>query len=190
MKIRLFSLSSSRLAMLVTVIGLSLWALLTFSLPGSEAKAKIGKFPKDSVARRPISTLDGRRFDLISLRGQVVVLDFFAVWCAHSRDHIPALTRFTEEDYQRGLQIIGLAVQDNETTSERLAQFIKDQKINYPVATITDDVFAAYVESRDVSVPQTLLYGRDGRLAAHFIGQSAEIDAALVAAINRELAKR
>jgi thiol-disulfide isomerase/thioredoxin len=185
-----FNSIASRLAILLTFISLGLSVLITFGLAGSEAKVKVGKLPKDSVARRPIITLDGRQFDLVSLRGQVVVLDFFAVWCAHSRDRVPALTRFTEADRQQGLQIIGLAVQDNETTSERLAQFIKDQKINYPVATITDDGFAAYVESRDVSVPQTLVYGRDGRLAAHFIGQSAEIDAALVATINRELAKR
>jgi len=181
---------ASRLAVKTAIIGLSLSAWLIFGVTGSEAKGKIGKLPKESLARHQVTSLDGRRFSLAELRGQVVVLDFFAVWCGHSRDHMPALTRFNEDDRERGLQIIGLAVQDQQTTAERLAQFIKDQKIGYPVGLVSDRIFADYVQSRDVSVPQTLVFGRDGRLMAHFVGQSAETDAALTAAIKGELEKK
>ena len=180
----------SRLAVFAALSGCGLTAILSSSAPAADTKAKVGKLPKDSVARHQMATLDGRRFSLAGLRGQVVVIDFFAVWCGHSRAHIPALTRFGDEERQRGLQVIGLAVQDRETSLERLMQFIKDQRIGYPVGLVADKVFADFVRSRDVSVPQTLVFGRDGRLAAHFVGHSAEADAALAAAVARELEKR
>jgi cytochrome c biogenesis protein CcmG/thiol:disulfide interchange protein DsbE len=172
----------ARLAVLAVMLG---WAVLLVSGPGLAAKDKTGKLPKDSVARQQLTMLDGRQFNLAALRGQVVVLDFFAIWCGHSRAHLPALTGFTEADRQRGLQILGLSVQER-TTKESLAQFIAEQKIAYPVGLVSDPVFSSFVESRDVSVPQTLVYARDGRLAAHFNGRD---DAALVATIKRELEK-
>jgi thiol-disulfide isomerase/thioredoxin len=177
-----------RTLVVATIVGLAAGLILASS--GSEAKGKIGKLPKEATARRQLAMLDGRQFSLASLRGQVVVLNFFAVWCGHSRDHIPALTRFKEEDWRRGLQIIGLAVQDQQTTSERLHQFIKDQQIAYPVGWVSDRLFSEFVQARDVSVPQTLVYSRDGRLAGHFLGQSTGSDAALVALIARELEKQ
>lgn len=181
---------TSRRILGTALAGLSLAALLVFSATLSEAKGKIGKLPKESLSRRPLATLDGRQFSLAALRGQVVVLDFIAVWCGHSRDHIPALTRFGDADRERGLQIIGLAVEDAQTNPARVNQFIKDQKITYPMGLVSDRIFMDFVASRDVSVPQTLVYGRDGRLAAHFVGQSAETDAALAAMIKRELEKQ
>jgi thiol-disulfide isomerase/thioredoxin len=174
---------------LAVIVGIFFAAMPGSTGSGTEAKAKVGRLPKDSIANHPLRTFDGRQFSLTELRGRVVVLDFFAVWCGHSKRHIPTLTRFSDDDRQRGLQIIGLAVQDSESTSERISQFIKDFKIAYPIGVIKDHIFSDYVESRDVSVPQTLVYGRDGRLVAHFNGHDPQIDAELTATIRRELEK-
>jgi thiol-disulfide isomerase/thioredoxin len=178
----------SRVMILSALLVLGCAGMITFTVFDTEAKPKIGKLPKDSIANHPIRTFDGKQFSLAGLRGQVVVLDFFAVWCGHSKQHIPTLTRFGEE--QQRLQIIGLAVQDSESTSDRIAQFIKDLKIAYPVGVVKDQVFSDFVESRDVSVPQTLVYGRDGRLVAHFAGHDSRVDAELTATIKRELEKQ
>ncbi len=153
---------------------------------GSEAgsKAKIGHLPSDKIASRSLRTLDGKQFSLSSLRGQVVVIDFFAVWCAHSRDHLPALNGFNSTPK---LQIIGLAVEEK-TTADSLSKFVNDNKIGYPVGMVDDQTFSGFV-GKDISVPQTLVYGRDGKLIAHYIGQSAEADANMVAKIQTELSK-
>jgi thiol-disulfide isomerase/thioredoxin len=156
----------------------------------ADAKVKIGELPKDSIAHRPLRMTDGRQFTLADMRGKVVVLDFFAVWCGHSRQHIPTMTKFTAEDTNRGLQIIGLAVDDAESTPKRVAEFIQQMKITYPVGMIEDPVFAKFVESKDVSVPQTLIYGRDGRLVAYFSGHDATTDAEITATVKRELDKQ
>jgi cytochrome c biogenesis protein CcmG, thiol:disulfide interchange protein DsbE len=172
---------------------LILIALITVAFaraPHVLAKFKIGTLPKENVAAYVIRTTDGRTHTLQDMRGQVVVLDFFTVWCAHVRDHMPTLTRFDEEDRERGLRVIGMIVNDAETTQERINQFIKDQKINFPISIINDPIFKLFVDSKDLAVPQTLVFARNGRLAAHIVGQSDETEAELQAIVKRELAKK
>jgi len=175
-----------------SLVGLAALAVVILLplLNSASAKVKVGELPKDSVAHRALRMTDGRQFTLAEMRGKVVVLDFFAVWCGHSRQHIPTMTKFTAEDTKRGLQIIGLAVDDAESTPKRVAEFIQQMKITYPVGMIEDPVFAKFVESKDVSVPQTLVYGRDGRLAAYFSGHDEKIDAEITSAVRRELDKQ
>jgi cytochrome c biogenesis protein CcmG, thiol:disulfide interchange protein DsbE len=151
-----------------------------------EATSRIGQMPKDKVASKHLHPVNGSTVTLASLRGDVVVLDFFATWCGHSKLHLPSVERIAQEDGPRGAKVIGLAVEEKDSIVE---QFVKDHNITYPVATVTDPVFGSFVESRDVSVPQTLVYGRDGRLAGHFTGHSAEQDAEIAATVKRELDK-
>ncbi len=168
---------------------LCLLLLVPSAISGGETKARVGKLPKDSVARNEIRTLDGGRYSLAELRGKVVVLDYFAVWCGHSKRHIPTMTRFGEAEKTQGLQVLGLAVKDEESTPERIRKFMDEMKITYPVGRISDNDFSEYVSSQDVSVPQTLVYARDGRLVAHFSGHNDAIAAELTETIKRELSK-
>ncbi len=165
---------------------LALFVFVTLAPLATEAVTKIGKMPKASVAQIKLSTVDGQQFSLASLRGKVVVLDFFGIHCAHSRDHLrDTMTRFTDEDFKRGLQIIGIESED--TTLDRLRQFIQDEKINYPVAQIDEATFIDYVESRDLSAPQTLIFGRDGKLLLHAMGHGARTQTAIRETIQKAL---
>lgn len=179
----------SSLTIFSGVAGLIFAVSLALCFSSAEAKPKIGKIPKDSVANRQLQTLDGRRFSLAGLRGKVVVLDFFAIWCGHSRHHVPAMLKFGDAEREGVLQIIGLAVKDSESTEDRVRKFIQEMKITYPVGMISDPDFSDYVNSKDVSVPQTLIYARDGRLVAHFSGHDDKVEAEIAEAINRELVK-
>jgi thiol-disulfide isomerase/thioredoxin len=154
------------------------------------ASPKIGKLPKENVATWKLRTLNERELSLSEMRGQVVVLDFFAVWCSHSREHIPSTVRLSQAEDLRGVQFVGLAVQDDRTTSDKVQSFISEHKIAYPVAMISDPAFSRYVDSRDISVPQTLVYGRDGKLAAHFNGHNEKTEEALRNIIRRELDRK
>ena len=170
----------------------TLAALLSLATltPRIQAKFKVGSLPKETIATHPLRTQDGSEYTLQGLRGQVVVLDFFTVWCVHSRDHMPTLKRFDDEDRERGLRVIGMIVNDQETTQARIAQFIKDQKIEFPISITSDQMFRRFVDSKDLAVPQTLVFARNGRLAAHLIGHSPEIEAELQAVVKQELTKK
>lgn len=180
---------ASRTILFSIVAVCGLMACLIFAV-NTTAKVKIGEQPKSSVAKFPLRMSTGREISLMDLRGKVAVVNFFAVWCGHSRLHIPTLTKYGEEDAKRGLQIVGLAVDDAETTPQRVSEFIAQMKITYPVGLVTDDVFKKYVESKDLSVPQTLVYARDGKLVAHFVGHDDSVAAELTETIKRELDKQ
>lgn len=164
----------------------SLLALLVSHSFRAEAVTKVGKLPKDSVAQIKLTSIDGQQFSLASLRGKVVVLDFFGIHCAHSRDHIrDTMTQFTDEDFKRGLQIIGIESEDS--TVARVKQFIQDEKIAYPVAQIDEATFIRLVDSRDLSAPQTLIFGRDGKLLLHAMGHGAKTQTAIRETIQKAL---
>ena len=180
----------ARVFLLSIIMGLSLATFGIYAVTTTSAKPKIGQLPKDSLARHSLTMLDGRKYNLADLRGKVVVLDFFASWCGHSKQHIPTMTKFSQEDQQRGLQIVGLAVEDDRTTRARIEYFIREMQIAYPVGMVSDPVFSKYVDSKDVSVPQTLVFARDGKLVAHFAGHDENVANELTATIKRELEKQ
>lgn len=182
--------SQARILLVSIIVGLCLTVFGIYTVAPIAAKPKLGQLPKDSLARRPLTMLDGRQYNLAELRGKVVVLDFFASWCGHSKQHIPTMTKFSEADYQRGLQIVGLAVEDDRTTRARVEYFIREMQIAYPVGMVSDPVFSKFVDSRDVSVPQTLVFARDGKLVAHFSGHDENVANELTATIKRELDKQ
>ncbi|MBS1813087.1 MAG: TlpA family protein disulfide reductase [Acidobacteria bacterium] len=152
----------------------------------TEAVTKVGKLPKETVAQIKLTSVDGQQFSLAGLRGKVVVMDFFGIHCAHSRDHIrDTMTQFSDNDFKRGLQIIGIESED--ATVQRVRQFIQDEKINYPIVQIDEPTFIQYVESKDLSAPQTLIFGRDGKLLLHTLGHGAKIQTAIRETIQKAL---
>jgi peroxiredoxin len=191
------STSTFRSSTSIAVFAAALFgALIVLSMTTTQAKpdpaskvGKIGKMPREAAANYQIRTFDGKNFSLASLRGKVVVLDFFAIWCGHSKQHIPSMTEYGEAEAKRGLQIIGLAVKDADSSVDNVKKFIAEQHIDYPVGMIADPDFVQFVESKDVSVPQTLVIGRDGRIAAHFTGHNKQTERELADVIQRELEK-
>jgi peroxiredoxin len=155
----------------------------------TEAVTNVGKAPKESTAQIKLNTVDGPQFSLAGLRGKVVVLDFFGMKCAHSRDHIKeTMTQFSDDQMKQGLQLIG--IESESSTAEQVRQYIQDQKLNYPVAQIDEGAFMQFVNSRDLSAPQTLVFGRDGKLVLHTNGHSAQNEAAIRAAVQKALDKK
>ena len=183
----LLNLSSPRVRLTVATTGLlALFIFTTLTPFQTEAVTKVGKAPKEAVAQIKLKTVDGQQLSLASLRGKVVVLDFFGIHCAHSRDHVrDTMTQFSDEEFKRGLQIIGMESEDS--TVERVKQFIQDEKINYPIAQIDEPTFIQYVESKDLSAPQTMIFGRDGKLLLHTMGHGARIQATIRETIQKAL---
>lgn len=176
----------------LTVATVGLLTLFVFT-PSSgfqtEAVSNVGKAPKESTAQIKLNTVDGPQFSLAGLRGKVVVLDFFGIKCAHSRDHIKeTMTQFSEDQIRQGLQIIG--IESESSSAEQVRQFIQDQKLNYPVAQVDEPTFMQFVNSRDLSAPQTLVFGRDGKLVLHTNGHSAQNEGAIRAAVQKALDKK
>ena len=178
---------------LVATIG---YALLT-GYPEEKAESRLalpGAAPSENAptagpADYNIPTIDGRTIKLSDYRGKVLVMDFWATWCGPCQQETPQLARLAKENQTRGLEVIGLHIDDRGRSSrEDIRKFIDHYGITYTVGLATDDMFTSYLGSDDDTIPQTLVFGRDGRLLKHFIGYGPSHGKALDEAVNEALA--
>jgi thiol-disulfide isomerase/thioredoxin len=109
--------------------------------------------------------LDGQPLDLTNYRGKVVLLDFWATWCAPCRDEIPHFVGFQDKYRGQGFQVIGISMDDG---PQPVREFYKEFKLNYPVALGNEKLAQAY--GGVLGLPITFLIGRDGRVAAKYVG--------------------
>lgn len=155
------------------------------------ANVKEGQMPKPTIARQTFATTEGIKFSLDTARGKVVVVQFFGTWCGISKRQVPANNKLLEKRSSDDFQLVGMAVKDPRSTSQSVKQFISEQKVGYSVVGDVDDkYFVDFVDSRDVSVPQTLIYGKDGRLVAHYLGYNQQIGTEIEQKVKNELANK
>ena len=94
-------------------------------------------------------------------KGKVIVLDFWATWCDPCKLEIPGFIDLQNKYGARGLQFVGIQVEDS---PELLKPFADEYKINYPVlkGTDRDDVVDAF--GPIFGIPTTVVISRDGRI--------------------------
>ena len=131
---------------------------------------------------------DGRRVRLEDLRGQVVVLDFWATYCPPCREEIPHLVRLQKQYGPKGFKIIGLNV-GGEEDKPKVPEFVKQYGIQYQLAEPDDETVRLFL-AQDDSIPQTFVLDRRGRLVRHFVGYDSEVASELEQAINDALAEK
>ena len=108
-----------------------------------------------------------RDVPLSKFKGKVLVIDFWATWCGPCKVEIPHFIEFQEKYGKAGLQIVGISVDD---TADKLAPYIRDMKMNYPVlqGLNHDEVQDAY--GPIVGIPVSVMISRDGKICATHTG--------------------
>ncbi len=118
-----------------------------------------------------LARVDGGELTLSSLRGQVVLLDFWATWCGPCRRGIPHLNSLYAEHKDEGLQILGVSV-DRErggvSGKDQVLAFMKKTKMDYPNIMGTAGVAQLYGGIR--SIPTAFLIDREGRIRNRYVG--------------------
>lgn len=127
-------------------------------------------------AQRPSTSLpdlDGATQSLSAWDGKLVLLNFWASWCAPCREEMPLLDRTQKQLAAKGLQVIGIAVDSAEATRGFLAEF----PVAYPILVDDPesggDVSTRFGDNRGV-LPYNVLIGRDGRVLAQRFGNFSE----------------
>jgi len=104
-------------------------------------------------------TIDGETFRLREHRGEVVVVNVWATWCAPCRVEMPGFVDLQEEFRDRGVRFVGVSV-DREGTGV-VQSFVEDEGINFP------QIVAPALANRHFPgtvVPRTYLIDKDGRI--------------------------
>jgi peroxiredoxin len=120
-----------------------------------------------SVAGRELSLtlkdLGGAEQSLASLKGRVVVLNFWATYCVPCRTEMPDLAAIQNEFAPLGLQVIGVST-DGLEDHNKVLQFVRQTKVNFPiwVGGTTAHMFRFGLGE---ALPGTVVIGRDGKVA-------------------------
>jgi thiol-disulfide isomerase/thioredoxin len=116
-------------------------------------------------SERPAPALDlkdveGRQLRLSDYKGKVVLLNFWATWCAPCRAEMPDLVKWQREYKGQGLQVIGVTYPPEELAEAR--EFIKRIGVNYPVA-IGDERTKALFDKGE-NLPVTVVIDKRGMI--------------------------
>jgi len=107
----------------------------------------------------------GSEFDLTAYRGKVVVLDFWASWCAPCKQSIPWLNELQARYAQRGLVVVGINTDTERAAADR---FMRSVPIKFPVVFDPEGRFAAHY--RIPGMPTSMVFDREGHLLRSHIG--------------------
>jgi thiol-disulfide isomerase/thioredoxin len=140
------------------------------SFVGSSYQSTV--FPVGSRPAAPVvagTTVTGSRLSLAAYRGDVVVLNFWASWCAPCRGEAPALGALSERLKASGVRFVGLDIQDEPDSA---LAFMTDFRISYPSISDPSDDLALQFRATDppAAIPSTIIIDRAGRIAARIIG--------------------
>jgi thiol-disulfide isomerase/thioredoxin len=124
------------------------------------------------VAKSPawkVTDLAGHEVSAASLKGKVVIVDFWATWCGPCLEELPGYVALQKKYAADGLVVVGLSV--DEGGLEKVRAFATQNGLNYTVALADDAVVAAFGGFE--AIPTTFLIDRDGNIRHRKTGTMA-----------------
>ena len=148
----------------------------TYPMPPTGAAASLANMGWES---------NGNRSVFSEYKGKVLILDFYATWCAPCRDSIPHLIGLQKKYEAQGVQVVGLNV-GGPGDEQLVPAFARQFGIQYPLARPDDDLVSFLLAGQD-AIPQTFVFDRQGQLVQRFVGFGSSTGAYLDSAVETAL---
>lgn len=139
-----------------------LGALLSL-LCGVASAMKVGDVTSDFTR----ADLNGKQVRLADQRGKLVLLNFWATWCAPCREEMPMFSKWQKDLQAKGLQVIGVSMDDD--VSEVKA-FLVQHPVSYPI--VMGDAKLAEHFGGVLGLPLSYLIDAQGRVVARYQGEA------------------
>jgi peroxiredoxin len=152
----------------VLLIVVSCLAVCSCNKPGSvseknDLSAKQGGAAPDFT----LKNLEGGNVQLSQYRGKIVLLEFWAPWCPPCKATIPQLTAVQTKYRERGVVVLGIAVDEDIGSIQKLSAFSQEYGINYHGLRGNETVERAYHVS---SIPMIFLIDKEGMIVNSHTG--------------------
>lgn len=115
---------------------------------------------------------EGNPRSLSSLKGKVVLLEFWATWCAPCEESVPNLNRIYELFGEKPFEILAVSLDEGQGAVGKVKDFGSAHKVGYPLLHDDKNVAGAY---GIYSIPNTFLIDKGGVIRAHHMGFSDDM---------------
>lgn len=162
-------------------VGLVIFLFLHLSKDGGirpgagVAHAECTKGQRDCLPDVSYTDTTGVTYTRDELARKVVLVNFWATWCAPCRQEIPALSKIYDKYKSKGVVFLGVLTDTPD--SQQLLNFQSDNDMAYPVVRANRELMASYDEPQNL--PTTFVFDRGGKQVFSHIGllREGELDA-------------
>ncbi len=174
-------------------------ALFTQKMPEGFAKVDAPKEEEDEGAQKApalafkvgdkapafkLTSLAGPEVTLDSLKGKVVLLDFWATWCGPCKQIMPVIQKLSEEFKDKGVAVFGVNTWEKKDGAAK--KYMESKKYTYGCLLAGEDLAKTYGIT---GIPTLIIINKDGTISKAEVGAGGNVEADLRAAITAALAK-
>lgn len=126
-----------------------------------------------------LNDLDGKAVSLSSLKGKVVVLDFWATWCGPCVATLPTVSEVTSSFKDRGVVFYAVNLKEN---ADQIRKFQTDKVLSFPVLLDSKGTVADLYLAK--SIPESVVIDKSGNIQAVHVGFSSSLKKTLTQQLN------